>query len=114
MLPNSSANTSPPLLVYLSHWRFKEGTLPRKSKLNSPSARTLLCCAPPFLFSVVSVNKLVRTSEISRVEVEIILVPAHDATVIESTGRRGTFSCQLINKGDTKTQSGFAMVQAIR
>lgn len=39
---------------------------------------------------------------------------AHDATVIESTGKKGTLSCQLMNKVDMETQSGFAMVQEAR
>lgn len=41
----------------------------------------------------------------------IFFSPAHDATVIDSTGKRGTLSCHLMNKVDMETQSGFAMVQ---
>lgn len=41
----------------------------------------------------------------------IFVATAHDATVIESTGKKRTLGCQLMNKVDTETQSGFAMVQ---
>lgn len=44
----------------------------------------------------------------------VLVARAHEATVIESTGKKGILSCQLMNKVDMETQSGFAMVQEAR
>lgn len=52
---------------------------------------------------------------VSRAKAQIIFFAlAHDATVIESKGQKQTLSCQLMNKVDMETQSGFAMVQEDR
>lgn len=54
----------------------------------------------------VTFDKLVElggSAEISGAKAQIIfLATAHDATVIESTGKKGTLNCQLMNKVDMK------------
>lgn len=44
----------------------------------------------------------------------MFVAPAQDAAVIESTGNKWTLGCQLMNKVDMETQSGFSMVQSAR